>query len=333
MSADLSKLDKAALLLAVVGEEYAAGVFRYLHQSDVQRIGQAMKQLKRVNLDEIKGAIGEFLEETTSSIGFEVGTEDYIRDTLTKAVGEVEAKRITSRIFLNDDATGLDALKLMPPRAIADLIQGEHPQIQATVVSYLEPEKGAEVLAFLDSQTRLDIVMRVVSLQPLHPDAMKELSEVLDKQLDSSSPTTGESTLGGLKTVAAIVNSLDTAQEEELMEKLNELDAEMAVNIQQLMFVFDDLVGVPDREFQALVQEIQMDQLVIALKGADQEVKDKVFRNMSKRAAEMLREDMEAGGPVKVSEVETAQREIMVTAKRLLDEGKISIAGGAEMVG
>ncbi|WIO73205.1 flagellar motor switch protein FliG [Porticoccaceae bacterium LTM1] len=329
MADGMSKLDKAALLLSVIGEECAAEVFRYLHQSDVQRIGHAMKQLKRVNLEQIREALGDFLEESSSTVGFEVGTEDYIRETLVKALGESEAKRLTSRIFLSEESSGLESLKLMPSRAIADLIKGEHPQIQASVVSYLESEKAAEVLSFLAPEVRLEVVMRVVSLQPMHPDAMKELSDVLDKQLDNTT-SMSQTNMGGLKAVADIVNSLESSQEKELMERITEVDEQMAANIQQLMFVFDDLIGVPDREFQILVQEVPMDQLVTSLKGADDAIKDKVFRNMSKRAAEMLVEDMEASGPVRVSEVEAAQREIMIVAKRLLDEGKITVASGAE---
>lgn len=333
MADGMSKLDKAALLLSVIGEECAAEVFKYLHQSDVQRIGQAMKQLKRVNLEQIREALGDFLEESSSTVGFEVGTEDYIRETLVKALGESEAKRLTSRIFLSEESSGLESLKLMPSRSIADLIKGEHPQIQASVVSYLESEKAAEVLSYLSPEVRLEVVMRVVSLQPMHPDAMKELSDVLDKQLDNTT-SMSQTNMGGLKAVADIVNSLESSQERELMERITELDEQMAANIQQLMFVFDDLIGVPDREFQILVQEVPMDQLVTSLKGADDAIKDKVFRNMSKRAAEMLVEDMEASGPVRVSEVEAAQREIMIVAKRLLDEGKITVSsGGEEMLG
>ena len=231
------------------------------------------------------------------------------------------------RILLGRHSKGLDALKWMEPRAIADLIRLEHPQIIAIVLSYLEQDQAADVLAAIPENMRVDIVMRIASLDGIQPSAIHELDDMLEKQFSGNSDNIKSSAVGGLKTAASIMNFLESTLETELIEKIKEIDDDMGTGIQDLMFVFENLIEVDDRGIQALMREISSETLIIALKGADDAIKEKIFKNMSRRAGEMLRDDLEARGPVKLSEVEGAQKEILTVARRMAETGEISLGG------
>jgi flagellar motor switch protein FliG len=324
---------RAAMLLMSVGEVDAAEVLKHLGPKEVQRVGTAMSAIPEVKQEQIEGVVRLFLEEVGGQTGLGVGADDYIRNMLTKALGEDKAAGLIDRILLGGNTTGLDTLKWMEPRAVADIIRNEHPQIQTIVLAYLEPDQAGEVLAQFPEKVRLDIVMRVAALESVQPAALQELNSILEKQFSASAGTQAQM-LGGVKTAAEIMNFLESSIEAEIMDGIKEVDEDLATEISDLMFVFDNLIDVDDRGIQALLREVSTDSLKIALRGADSDLGDKILGNMSKRAAEILKDDMEAMGPVKVSEVEIAQKEILGIARRMSDAGEIVLggAGGEDML-
>lgn len=325
----MSKVDQAAILLMSLGEKDAASVLKHLGPKEVQRIGSAMAQLKDVQRDQVEAACSNFLSDARTLTGLGVGSDGYIRNMLVEALGADKANSLVDRILMGGNTTGLDTLKWMDARSVADIIRHEHPQIQSIVVAYLDGDQAAEVLTNLSDKQRLDIMMRVASLDSIQPNALQELNNILEKQFSGSAGSQTKQ-MGGYKVAAEIMNNLDSTVESELMEAIKELDEDMGTQIADLMFVFDNLNGVDDRGIQALLREVSSEVLIIALKGADEELKEKIFKNMSKRAAELLRDDLEAKGPVRVSEVEGAQREILTIARRMADSGEIMLGGSGE---
>ncbi len=333
---ELSSLDhksRAAILLMSLGEKDAAELLKHLGPKEVQAVGATMAALKDVSQSQVEGVVAEFLDSLSGQTGLGLGADEYIRKMLTAALGSDKASGLIDRILLGGNTTGLDTLKWMESRAVSDIIRQEHPQIQAIVIAYLEADQAAEILYNFDEKVRLDIMMRVASLQAVQPAALMELNDILEKQFSGSS---GQQTtaMGGVKVTANIINNLDSTMSGEMLEQIKEMDEEMGVQIQDLMFVFENLNEVDDRGIQVLLREVSGDLLTIALKGADEDLKEKIFNNMSKRAAELLRDDLEAKGPVKVSEVEVAQKEILVIARRMADAGEIALggAGGEQMM-
>jgi flagellar motor switch protein FliG len=268
-----------------------------------------------------------FIEEIQnySTIGFQ--SQDFVKRALTAALGEDKAANLIDQILMGSGAKGLDSLKWMDSKQVASIIRNEHPQIQTIVLSYLEPEQSAEILAQFPEKVRLDLLMRIANLEEVQPAALQELNEIMEKQFAGQAGTQAAK-MGGLKSAANIMNYLDTAIEGQLMDAIREQDEEMSQQIQDLMFVFDNLVDVDDKGIQAILREVQQDALLKSIKGADEELKNKIMKNMSKRAAEMLNDDLEALGPVRISEVETAQKEILSVARRLSDSGEIMLGGG-----
>jgi len=329
----LNKVDKAAVLLLSLGEADAAQVLRHLGPKEVQKVGTAMAQLRNVQKNQIEQVMGEFVEIVGDQTSLGVGSDGYIRKMLTQALGEDKAGGLIDRILLGGNTSGLDSLKWMEPRAVADVIRYEHPQIQAIVVAYLDPDQAGEVLSHFDHKVRLDIVLRVSSLNTVQPAALKELNLILEKQFSDNANTT-RATLGGVKRAADIMNYLDSSVEGQLMDAIRDVDEDLSSQIEDLMFVFDNLADVDDRGIQVLLREVSSDVLVLALKGADDAIKEKIFKNMSKRAGELLRDDLEAKGPVRVSEVEGAQKEILTIARRMAEAGEIVLGGkgGEEML-
>ncbi|KAF1051687.1 MAG: Flagellar motor switch protein FliG [Stenotrophomonas maltophilia] len=332
-TAKLTKVDKAAVLLLSLGETDAAQVLRHMGPKEVQKVGVAMAQMRNVHREQVEQVMGEFVEVVGDQTSLGVGADGYIRKMLTQALGEDKANNLIDRILLGGNTSGLDSLKWMEPRAVADVIRYEHPQIQAIVVAYLDPDQAAEVLSHFDHKVRLDIVLRVSSLNTVQPSALKELNLILEKQFAGNSNST-RTTMGGVKRAADIMNYLDSSVEGALMDSIREVDEDLSGQIEDLMFVFDNLSDVDDRGIQALLREVSSDVLVLALKGSDEPIREKVFRNMSKRAAELLRDDLEAKGPVRVSEVEGAQKEILTIARRMAESGEIVLGGkgGEEMI-
>jgi len=325
-AADIGGAERAAILLMSLGEAEAAEVLKHMGAKDVQKVGQAMAALTNVSRERANDVIDRFVMELDNQTAIGVGADDYVRRVLVGALGEDKASGLIDRILLGRNSKGLEALKWMETRAVADLVRNEHPQIVAIVLAYLDPDQAAEVLALLPERMRSDVLMRIARLDGIQPAALRELDEIMEKQF-SGGGNLKSSSVGGIKVAAGILNLMDSAAEQALVAKIGEVDADLSQRIQDLMFVFDDLGEVDDRGIQTLLRDLSTETLGMALKGADARVKDKFIKNMSKRAGEMLLEDMEAKGPARVSDVEAAQKEILAAARRLADAGTIQLGG------
>lgn len=330
--AELSDIEKAAILLISLGESDAAEILKHLGPKEVQKIGEAMTQLDNVPQSRVEAVVADFMNVVSDQTGIGINNDRYIRAMLNQALGEEKAKTLIDRILFSTNTSGLDTLRWMDPRQVAEMLRYEHPQIQAVVIAYLDPDQAAVVLTHFDDKVRLEILMRIAALDRIQPQALQELNDMFESQFTGSKASQSR-TLGGVRSAANIMNFIDSSIEAELMDGIRENDEGMASEISDLMFVFDNLVDVDDRGIQVILREISTDNLVLALKGADTALQDKIFKNMSKRAAELLRDDLEAKGPVRVSEVEEAQKEILTVARRLADDGEIMLGGaGEEMI-
>lgn len=330
-ASSLDGAQKAAIFLMSIGEGPAAEIMKFLGPREVQKIGVAMNGLEVVSPSNVTTALTDFAQQVRSYTGIGIGNEEYIRLVLTNALGEEKAGNMIERILLGDHTKGLESLKWMDPRAIAEVVRLEHPQIIAIVLSYLDSDQSAEVLSLLPEGARADLLMRIATMDGIQPAAMKELNEMLEMQLRGGAGGQ-QSSLGGIKCAAEILNFVDRGIEAKINEQITEADADLASKIQDLMFTFENLADIDDRGIQALMREVSTDNLVLAMKGCDETIKDKIFKNMSSRAAEMLRDDLDSKGPVKLSEVESAQKEILGIARRLADEGTISLGGSGEQM-
>jgi flagellar motor switch protein FliG len=318
-------VDRAAILLLALGEQDAAQVLRHLGAKEVQRVGAAMAQLSGVSREEVSNVLANFAT-TVEQTSFGVGTDDYVRNVLVEALGADKAGSVIDRV-LHGRSRGLEALKWMQPRSIADMLRSEHPQIIAIVLSSLEPDQAAAVLMLLPEAQRAEILMRIATLDGVNPNALSELDEVLEKQFAGANGTKPASGFGGPKVAAEILNLVGTSEESTLITQIGQADETLSQKLQDLMFVFADLNQVDDRGMQELLREVPGDKLIIALKATDEKLKQKFFKNMSERAAQMMKDDLEAKGPVRLSEVEAAQKEIIITARRMAEEGRLSIGG------
>ena len=320
-------LEKAAILLRSLGDMEAAEVLKLMGPKEVQKIGEAMAKIGNINRDDLDGVLQNFHEEIEDQTELGVGNDEYLRKVLISALGEDKASNIIDRILMGHNAKGLETLKWMEPRAVADIIRLEHPQIIAIILSYLESDQAAAILQSLPENMRTDVLLRVATLDGIQPSALYELDEMLEKQFSGNTDSIKSSGVGGLKTAANILNFMDSSYEAALMESVKQQDEEMGDSIQDLMFVFDNLIDIDDRGIQALLREVSSENLIVALKGADESVKEKILKNMSKRASEMLRDDLDAKGPVRVSEVEAAQKEILSIVRRMAETGEINLGG------
>ncbi|AWB67371.1 flagellar motor switch protein FliG [Saccharobesus litoralis] len=323
----LEGVEKAAILLLSLSEEDAAQILKHLEPKQVQKVGMAMASLEDFTQDKITAVHKLFIDEiqSFSTIGFQ--SEEFVRKALTAALGEEKAGNLIEQIIMGSGAKGLDSLKWMDSKQVANIIRNEHPQIQTIVMSYLDPEQSAEIMSQFSEKVRLDLMMRIANLEEVQPAALQELNEIMEKQFAGQAGAQAAK-MGGLKAAADIMNYLDTNIEGQLMDAIREHDEEMSQQIQDLMFVFDNLADVDDKGIQAILREVQQESLMRAIKGADEGLQDKIMANMSKRAAELLKDDLEAMGPIRVSEVETAQKEILSIARRLADAGEIMLGGG-----
>ncbi|MFZ0468795.1 MAG: flagellar motor switch protein FliG [Thiogranum sp.] len=329
-TAKLNGTQRAAVLLLTLGEDNAAEVLKHMGPKEVQKVGSAMAGMTNVPREQVSRVLEYFSESVQEQTALGVGSEDYIRTVMVEALGEDKAKGVMDRILLGSSTKGLEALKWMDARAVAELIRLEHPQIQAIVLSYLDNDHAAEVIRFFPERTRHDVLLRIATLDGIQPSALQELDDILERQFQGNQ-NVQSSSVGGIKAAADILNFVDSSIEGEIMEAIKDADAELGQQIQDLMFVFDNLIDVDDRGIQALLREVSSETLILALKGADQAMKDKIFNNMSKRAAEMMRDDLENKGPVRLSEVEGAQKEILAIARRMSESGEIALGGkGAE---
>ncbi|MFK8020152.1 MAG: flagellar motor switch protein FliG [Pseudomonadales bacterium] len=328
----ISKVDQAAILLMSLGEADAAAILKNMGPKEVQAIGTSMTTLENVQQEQVAAAASSLLQDVGGQTGLGVDSNDYIRNVMVKALGEDKANSLVDRIRLGGSSSGLETLKWMEARKVSDIIRHEHPQIQAIVIAYLEADQSAEILEFLPEPTRLEIIRRVAELDTVHPAALQELNEILEQQFAGYAKTQARP-MGGRRIAAEILNSIDKKVEADVLEQLNEQNEELTGQIRDLMFVFENLLNVDDRGIQVVLREVDTDKLITALKGASEELKGKIFGNMSKRAAELLADDLDAKGPVRVSEVEEAQREILMQAQKLAEDGEISLGGsGDEML-
>ncbi len=326
---DIAGDERAAILLMSLGEETAADVLKHMGAKAVQKVGSAMASLSSVPRERMELVIDNFVDVLESQTSLGIGSDDYVRNVLVSALGEDKAGSLIDRILIGRNSKGLEALKWMETRAVAELIRHEHPQIIAIVLSYLDSDQSAEILNLLPENLRVDVMLRIASLDGIQPAALKELDEIMERQF-SGAGNLKASNVGGVKVAANIINMMDGATEQTLIELLREQDEALSQRIEDLMFVFDNLAEVDDRSMQRLLREVENDRLVLALKGANKTVKEKILANMSKRAAEMLSEDLESAGPAKVSDVDAAQKEILTLARKLADEGEISLGSAAE---
>lgn len=327
---NITGTERAAVLLMTLGEQDAAAILKHMSPKEVQRVGEAMASMSNVNRETVDHVLAQFCDTVDEQTELGIGNEDYLRNVLVNALGEDKAGNVIDRILMGHNAKGLETLKWMEPRAIAELIRLEHPQIIAIVLSYLESDHAAEVLAALPENMRTDVIIRVATLDGIQPSALHELDETLEKQFAGHADSLKSAGVGGIKTAANLLNFVDTSLETQIMDLVKQQDEELGQNIQEQMFVFDNLVDVDDRGIQALLREISSENLIVALKGADESVKDKIVKNMSKRASEMLLDDLDAKGPVRLSEVEIAQKEILTVARRMAESGEISLGGSGD---
>ncbi len=326
----LSGRERAAVLMLAIGEEAAAEVLKELGPREVQTIGAAMAKVQSINRSSVVSVLDDLNSSIQDEVALGMNSEEYIRTLLVNALGEDKANGLLDRIFVTAETRGMDALKWMDARMVAELIKNEHPQIIAIILSFLEADHAADVVMNFSDKVRVDVVMRIATLDRVQPRALAELDKVIESQFmgDASAKSAN---VGGVKMAANIVNMLDSSVEGELMETVREVDSEIGQRMSDLMFVFDNLIEVDDRGMQALLREVESESLLLALKGAEGALREKVFSNMSRRAAELLKDDLDSKGPVRVSEVEGAQKEIITIARRLAESGEIILGGkGAE---
>lgn len=325
--AGLKGAEKVAILLMVLGEHSASNIFRELDPVEVQKIGKAMAVIPNITRPQIQAVVDRFIADMEGQTGLALGAADYIRNVLIGALGDDRAESLMDRILMG--GTGgktLESLKWMDARSIAEIIRYEHPQIIATVLSHLEGEQAAEVLSMLPENTRGDIIMRVATLDAIPPQALIELDDIMEMQ--ASGELGGKSSkVGGVRVAASILNNVESSMESKIMEEVKGVDADVGTQIEDLMFVFANLIDVDDRSIQTMLRELPTDKLLLALKASDQELREKFFKNMSKRAAEMLREDLAAAAPARITDVEAAQKEILAVARRLSEAGEIALGG------
>ncbi len=317
-------VERAAILLMAIGEQAASEVMKHMAPREVKKVGAAMADLENISRQQVVNVLNEFCETMQNETGFGLGNDIYLRNVLTKALGDEHAEDVIDRILQGSNNKGLETLRWMDSRSVSEIISEEHPQIVAIVLSYLEPEHSAEVLTFFPENVRADVLMRIATLDGIQPDALNELNDILEVQLSSRNKIKTTS-VGGVKVAAKILNSIDNSMESEILDDINESDAELGQQIQDMMFIFDDLMTVADRDIQTILREISSESLVLSLKAADEVLKDKITKNMSKRAAMILNEDIEARGPVRLSVVTDAQKEIITVIRRLALAGDISI--------
>lgn len=317
----------------VMGEAGAAGVLKQLSSEEVQKIGLEMTHMGEMSTEDVNQVLGTFLEDCNADGSINIVADEFTKSVLTQALGEDAAATVIEKIMLGGNTRGLDSLKWMEPQLVAGIIQNEHPQIQAIVVSYLGHELSGEVLQYMPESSVVELIIRMAEMESVDPKALQELNYSLEQQVEGV-VSKQSSAMGGVKNVAAILNSLEKTFEDSLMGKIVEINAETAALIQEQMFVFDDLKAIPDKDFQKVLRDVSTDKLVLALKGGDDGMLDKVLKNMSTRASDIFLEDVENLGPVKVTDVESAQKEILIITKKLADSGEISLReDDAAMIG
>lgn len=326
---EMGGVRRSAILLLALDEDSAAEVFKFLSPQEIQQISMEMASLEQVSHDEMRKVLQAFSDETEEFIALNLNSSDHIRSVLTKALGTDRASSLIEDVLeTRGSGSGIDALNLMEPSMVAELIRDEHPQIIATVLIHLERHQAADVMALLDEKLRNDVVLRIATFSGVQPAALQELTEVLTNMLDGQNLK--RSKMGGARTAAEILNLMNTSQEEAAIETVRSHSEDLAQKIIDEMFLFENLIDLDDRSIQMILKEIDTNSLVVALKGAPEVLMDKFMRNMSQRAADLMREDMDARGPIRVSQVEAEQKTILQVVRRLADAGEIVLSGGDE---
>jgi flagellar motor switch protein FliG len=325
-----SGTERAAIFLLSLGEQEATEVMRHMGAKDVQRIGQAMTQLQNISRKDVSQVLNDFTLSVEGHTSLGVGIDEYLRKVLIGALGEEKARGVIDRILFGRSSKGLEALKWMDARAVAELIRQEHPQIIAIILAYLDADQAADILGHFPEPLRADVVLRIATLDGIQPSALSELDEVIEKQFAGRSAGLKTSVLGGVKSAANILNFMDSSAEANVVALISKVDESLGTRIQDLMFVFDDISEIDDRGMQEVLRAVPSDRLLLAMKGADEALKQKIFKNMSQRAAEMLKDDLEAKGPVRLSEVEAAQKEILAIVRKMSEAGTIQLGGKGE---
>lgn len=327
---DEQGLEDAAILLMTLGEEEAAEVFKHLAPKEVQRLGETITRMKPISRERLDAVLHRFAEEANSHSLLVPDNDEYVKGVLRRALGDDKASLLIDRIMQSSDITGIESLKWMDGPSVAELLRNEHPQIVAAILVHLDYDQAGAVLKCFSDRQRNEVLVRIATLDGIQPSALKDLNEVMGRVVAGGDRTTRKASLGGVKTAAEIINMLGGSAETAVLDYIREADTDLAQKIMDNMFTFDDLVKIDDRGMQSLLKEVQSSELVVALKGASPELRDKIFRNMSSRAAEMLKEELEARGPVRLSEVEAQQKEMIKTVRRLADEGAIVLNAGPD---
>ena len=329
--AAMSGSQRAAVLMLLLGEQQAAEIVKFLDPKEVQSLGGAMVSVADLSQEAVNQVLDDFVMTIKKQTSIGLGTTDYVEKVFKRALGDDKAASVLGRILPGQSTKGLDILQWMDARSIADMIRGEHPQVCAIILSVLEHEVAADVLLFLPEENRSEVIQRVASLETVQPSAMAELEAIMKKQFSSSS-SAASSSFGGIKAAAKIMNATKTALEAQVMGGLEKLDAELMMKIQDNMFTFDNLLSVDSKGIQVLMRNVEPDMLMIALKGANEGVRDKFLENMSTRARGMFVDDMNAKGLLRIADVEDAQKTIMRIARKLSDSGDLVLGGGADFV-
>ena len=311
-------IEKSAILLIALGEDYAAEVLKHLGPKEVQKLGHAMAALKSVPRTRVEEVLADFHRTAEESAAVHVDTDAYVRSVLTKALGDDKASNLISRILQPGETNGIEGLKWMDAPTVAELIKNEHPQIIATILVHLAHDHAGDILNQFTERLRNDVILRIATLEGIQPEALRELNDVMLRLL-SGSASMKQAAKGGAGTVAEILNFMGSANETAVLDSIREYDPDLAQKVLDEMFVFENLLELDDRAIQLLLREIQSESLILAMKGATEPLREKIFKNMSQRASEMLREDVESRGPVCLSEVESEQKEILKIVRRLAD--------------
>ena len=322
-------LENAAILLMSLGEEEAANVFRHLSPKEVQGLGETIAKMKSIPRERVDSVLEMFHELAAEHSVLVSDTDEYVKSVLRKALGDDKANLLIDRILQSGDTAGIESLKWMDAASVGELLRVEHPQIIAAILVHLDPDQAADVLKTFTERQRNEVLVRIATLDGIQPAALQDLNDVLTKML-AGGDRAHKSSLGGVKTAAEMINLLGASVETAVLDYIREADNDLAQKIMDNMFTFDDLETIDDKGIQTMLKEVQSESLVIALKGAKPEMREKIFKNMSTRAAETLREDLDSRGPVRVSEVEAEQKEMLKVVRRLADEGQIVLGGGGD---
>ena len=328
--ANITSTQRAAVLMLLLGEDLAAEIIRYLNPKEVQSLGAAMVQVANFSQEAVNIVLDEFVEGLKKQNNLSMGSTDYVEKVMRRALGEDKANSVLNRIMPGQGTKGLEILSWMDARGIADMIRGEHPQVVAIILSLLEANVAADVLSFMPPEIRPEVVQRIASLDTVQPSAMIELEGIMKQQF-SKAASAQSSSFGGIAAAASIMNNTKTEMEAAIMNGISEIDPELMLKIQDNMFTFENLITVDNKGIQVLMRNVEPDMLMLALKGASDEVKERFFSNMSERARSMFKDDMEAKGPQRMVDVEDAQKKIMRIARKLSDSNEL-ILGGSDFV-